>query len=44
MREPTNSECCRRVQDAEVRDASTHAVENQQQRGGFKKLESREEP
>ena len=32
--EPTNSECCRRVQDAEVSDASTHAVENHQQRGG----------
>ena len=34
--EPINSECCRRVQDAEVSDASTHAVENhQQQRGGL---------
>ena len=30
--ERANSECCRRVQDAEVSDASTHAVKNPQQR------------
>ena len=29
--EPTSSECCRRVQDPQASDESTHAVQNDQQ-------------